>query len=141
MHDRVMGRTQICFIEAYTKSLKAALTFDPAKWFLFATYCLVMIITCVVFLFYVHSKQQRMRDLWLLSQTCHRLRYKAYYFKIPPCMIVIGQAQTDFLKPMHEVYVQTVTLTFGIVTCFFVQDTSSSHDDHLCKIIFKSHHA
>ena len=51
MPNKVMGRTRTGFPEVYAQSLSAewqnvTLTFDLAIWFLFATYCLVMIIIC-----------------------------------------------------------------------------------------------
>ena len=42
MHNKVMGRTRTGFTEVYAQSL--SLTFELATWFLFVTYCLVMMI-------------------------------------------------------------------------------------------------
>ena len=46
MHVKVIGQTWIGFIEAYAQSLRADCDLNQATRFLFATYCLIMIIIC-----------------------------------------------------------------------------------------------
>ena len=87
------------------------LTFDLATWLWFATYRLVMMIICAK----------------LLSNPI-------MYNK------VMGRTRPDFT----EVYAQSLSadcdLDLWSSDMVLVRDTSSCHDDHLCQIIFKSHH-
>ena len=46
MQDKVIGRTRKSFLEAYAQRADCDLDLNLVTWFLFATYCLVMMIIC-----------------------------------------------------------------------------------------------
>ena len=111
MHNKGMGRTRIGSTEVYARSLSVAYDLDLAIWFLFATHLLVIMI--------IYAK--------LFSNST--MHYK-----------VMCRTRPGFT----EVYVQSLSadcdLDLSPSHMVFIRDTSSYHDDHLCQIIFKSHH-
>ena len=88
------------------------MTFDLATWLLFATHYLVMMIICAKL---------------FSNLTTHGK--------------VMGRTRTGFT----EVYAQSLSIDCDLDLwpndMLLVRDTLSCHDDHLCQIIFKSHHA
>ena len=87
------------------------LTFDLATWFLFVTYRLVMMIICAK----------------LLSNPI-------MYNK------VMGRTRTGFTEVFAKSLSADCDLDLWPSDMVLVRNTSSCHDDHLCQIIFKSHH-
>ena len=87
------------------------LTFNLATLLLFVTYCLVMEVICAKL---------------VLNPTMHNK--------------VMGRTRTYFM----EVYAQSLKANRDLdllpSDMVFVCDTSSCHDNYLCKIIFQSHH-
>ena len=113
LHNKVMCRTQTCSTEVYAQSLSVECDLDlwPSDMVLFATHRLVKMIICA-------------KLFW--NPTVHNK--------------VMGRTRTGFT----EVYAQSLSadcdLDLWPSDMVLFRDTSSCHDDHLCQIIFKSHH-
>ena len=88
------------------------MTFDLVTWFLFATPCLVMIITCAKLF-----SNPMMHDK------------------------VMNRTGTSFFEAYAQSLSANCDLDLRPSDMFFVRDTPSSHDNHLCQIMLKSNHA
>ena len=84
------------------------LTFNLATWFLFATYCLIMIIICAIF------------------------------FSIPPCITKLWVGHEQVSLVFAQSLSADFDLELLPSDMVLVRDTLSCHDNYLCRIIFKS---
>ena len=144
------------------------LTFDLVTWFLFVTYCLVMMIIYSILFSKptMHNKVMGLTrtgftevyaqslsadcdlDLWpsdtvLVCDTssCHDNHLCQIIFKSHLHNKVMGRTRKCFT----EVYAQSLNADCDLVLwpsdMVLVRDILSCHDDHLCHIIFKTHYA
>ena len=159
IHEKVIGRKRTGFIETYAQSLRATVTlnFNLATWFLFETHRLIIIIIYAkLFLnstmhnkvmgrtstgfteVYAHSLRADCDlDLWPSDMVLVRdtSSFVPYYFQIQLCITKLWVRHEQVsLKSMQKV---CGLWPSDMVLC---RNTSSCHGDHLCQIIFKSHH-
>ena len=144
------------------------LTYDPATWFLFATYHLIMMIICVTFFKNptTHDKVIGRTRTGFTEAYAQSLRSDCDLdfnlttwplFAIHRLILIIICAKLFSNSTMHNTVIwvghEQVSLIFAqsfSADCdldlwpsdmVLVRDTSSCHDDNLYQIIFKSHYA
>ena len=140
------------------------LTFEPAKWFLFATHYLVLTIICDK-LFINPTMQDRVMTQTQtgfteayeqsLSAVCDLDLATWFLFATQPrhhdhlCQTILkshyawhrGQTGTGITEGYAQSLSANCDFDIWPTTMILIHDTSSCHNDYLCQIIFKSHHA
>ena len=94
------------------RTVTLTLTFDLAIWYLFATYCHVMMIICAI-LFSNLTMQNK----------------------------VMGRTRTGTAEVYAQSLSVDCDFDLLPSDMVLVRDTLSCHDDYLCQIMFKSHYA
>ena len=110
MHDKIIARTRTGFIEVYAIVQEWTVTFtlNLATWFLFETYCLIMIIICAIL---------------FSNPTMHNK--------------VMGPKRTAFTEVYAQSLSADCNLDLRPHDMILVCNTSSCHADHLCKKYFQ----